>query len=124
MNLVVDQDMSIENIYRLCANTTFDIGMFLTDENGTTTVEGGMAPLLVRSNTRYVCGSNGALSNNCVLRGGEVQVLSSYSLFEEMVFNSSLQGITFHNATSFGAILSNEGELTFQDCAFTVRTKQ
>jgi hypothetical protein len=92
--------------------------MFETTGGG---VVNGMAPLVVRSNTHYVCGDDGSSANSCVLRGGQVQALSSYGMFSEAATNCLFKGITFQNATGAGASLANVGDVTFDDCIFKVR---
>lgn len=117
---IVNADTSIVTTYSLCGNQVYNIGVLFDDVNGTT-LTGGMAPLTARTNTHYICGSTGDVLNNCVLTGGEVQVLSAFTLYQEEVTNCRLQGFTFSMALQAGAALGNSGDITFQDCIFQVR---
>ena len=117
MEAVMEADISPVSTYTLCPNTVFDIG-YLDEESSLVT--NGSAPLLVRSNTHYVCGLGGDVSNNCILRGGDIQVLSSKRLFGESVSNARFHGIIFENALGVGVGLMNEGDITFQDCFIRV----
>jgi len=111
------------NVFNLCPNTTFQIGVFTLDTDGSSSVMlDGTAPLVLRSNVQYVCGLNGDPADLCVLSGGEVQVLSGFSVFGEETTGALLKGITFQNANSdgAGAVLANEGDVSFEDCIFEV----
>jgi len=110
---VSEVNTAIVNTFTLAPNATFFIGTFISDKNGTF-VKGGMAPLLVRKNVHYQC-------DGCVLVGGELQVISKFSLFSETAENARLQGITFRNATMYAASLANQGDIVFEDCVFEVR---
>ena len=114
---VTQADTSEVTTYTLCPNTVFDIGR-LDGLDGT--VVGGMAPLVARSNTHYVCGENGSVADNCVFRGGQVQVFSSFSFFSESTTDCLIKGMTFEDANGAGASLGNVGDITFEDCIFRV----
>ena len=103
--------------YTLCPNTIYKIGSTGTG----TIVEGGSPPLTLRQNTRYICGSDGKSSNNCVLTGGQFQLLSLYNAFDyEIKSNIVLKGITFENGQTAGVLLVAPGDVIFDDCIFRV----
>ena len=104
-------DNSTVNNFTLAANTTFSIGSFVTNENGTF-LEGGMAPLLVRTNVHYKC-------DNCTLVGGTYQVVG-----REPADNVRFQGITFRNATGSAASFTSQGDIVFEKCVFEVSIRQ
>ena len=103
--------------YTLCPNTVYKIG-----SAGTGTVfEDGFPPLTLRQNTRFICGSDGKSSNNCVLTGGQFQLLSLYNAFDfEIKSNIVLKGITFENGQTAGVLLVAPGDVIFDDCIFRV----
>jgi len=100
-------DNSTVNVFTLAANTTFSIGKFITNENGTF-LEGGMAPLLVRQNIQYKC-------DNCALVGGEYQVIGA-----EPADNVRFEGITFRSATTYAVTMGKQGDIVFKSCVFEV----
>ena len=120
LQAMVNADTTIVTTYSLCSNTVYNIGTLLNTPQGTT-LTGGMAPLTARTNSHFICGASGDISNNCVLSGGEVQVISAFSLYQEPVTNCRFQGFTFSMALQAGAALDNSGDVTFQDCVFEVR---
>ena len=104
-DFVKAKDPSVEETVVLCPNTEFNVD--------------AQKPLLLRSNTRYLCGENGSSGNDCRLTGGSYQVLNSPRSFgfEDSV-NILVQGLTFDNSRVAGAVLSNAGDVTFVDCIF------
>ena len=117
LEFVIQADPSQVTTYTLCPNTVFDIGR-LDGMDGD--VVDGMAPLVARSNSHYICGDDGSVSNSCVFRGGQVQVFSSYAYFSESTTNCLIKGVTFESSDGAGASLGNVGEITFEDCIFKV----
>jgi len=103
--------------YTLCPNTIYEIGFL--GSSGIT--EGGFPALTLRQNTRYICGEDGKSSNNCILTGGQIQVLSTFNSFNgESKSNILLKGLTFQKAESAGALLVAPGDVIFEDCIFRV----
>jgi hypothetical protein len=108
-------------IYTLCPNTVFDIGFL--DEMGECCVR-GMYALFTKSKSHIKCGESGSSDNNCTLLGGQVQVASGPTFFDEDVATEVVfQGITFEAAVDTGVLLSHRGDVTFIDCIFKVRKK-
>eukprot|EP00560_Eucampia_antarctica_P005896 CAMPEP_0197841524 /NCGR_PEP_ID=MMETSP1437-20131217/46232_1 /TAXON_ID=49252 ORGANISM="Eucampia antarctica, Strain CCMP1452" /NCGR_SAMPLE_ID=MMETSP1437 /ASSEMBLY_ACC=CAM_ASM_001096 /LENGTH=516 /DNA_ID=CAMNT_0043451299 /DNA_START=477 /DNA_END=2024 /DNA_ORIENTATION=- len=73
----------------------------------------------VLDDTQIICGSSGASSDNCVIKGGDVQVLLRNSLAEDYVRKKAeFHGVTF--ASSYGLSIaawdSPETKVTFVDC--------
>lgn len=103
--------------YTLCPNTVYKIGFL---GNGGIT-EDGFPALTLRQNTRYICGEDGKSSNNCVITGGQFQLLSTYGSFNtEVKANILIKGITFQDGESAGALLVAPGDVIFEDCIFRV----
>ena len=103
--------------YTLCPNTVYKIG----SAGSGSIFEDGFPPLTLRQNTRYICGSDGKSSNNCVLSGGQYQLLSMFSTFDyEIKSNIVLKGITFENGQTAGVLLVAPGDVIFDDCIFRV----
>lgn len=100
--------------YVICPDTVYEIGTIVD-----TRLEGGMAPLLLRSNRVYQCGATGSAENNCVFRFGRFQVISDPNIFAaggEPAQNVSVRGVTFDAAEEAAISLDNAGSITFHDC--------
>lgn len=104
-------------VYTLCPNTVFHLGP--------TTTPGKQSPLVARSNTHFLCGSDGSSANNCVLSGGESQFWSNEDIFdgESVATAVVVQGITFEDAQHVAILLESAGEVTFIDCIIRVSKK-
>jgi len=103
--------------YILCPNTVYKIGFI--GASGVT--EDGFPALVLRQNTRYICGEDGKSSNNCILTGGQFQLLSTFNSFnQEIKANIQIKGITFQDGESAGALLVAPGDVIFEDCIFRV----
>jgi len=103
--------------FTLCPNTVYKIGFL--GAGGVT--EDGFPALVLRQNTRYICGEDGKSSNNCVITGGQFQLLSTYNSFNaEVKRNVLLKGITFQNGQSAGALFVAPGDVIVEDCIFRV----
>lgn len=108
-------------VYTLCPNTVFDIGFL--DEMGECCVR-GMNALFAKSKSHIKCGESGSSNNNCTLLGGQVQVASGPTFFDEDAATEVVfQGITFEAAVDTGVLLAHRGDVTFIDCIFKVRKK-
>ena len=106
----------VDNVYTLCSNTVFDIGV--DDEEGNCCVD-GMSRLYARNRTHIKCGGSGSSNNNCTIMGGQIQLLSRPQTFGETASTAVIfQGITFEAAEDTGVLLGNGGDITFVDCIF------
>jgi hypothetical protein len=110
----------VEKIYTLCPNTTFVVGV--SDGQGGCCSEGQLF-LSPRRNTRTQCGEDGKSSNNCVIVGGESQVIFLEMIEDEGGANVEFAGITFEDASLVTAFLGNAGDVSFTDCVFRVSKK-
>ena len=113
------EDVSIRRRYVLCPGTRFDLG-YVNDQNE---VISGQRMIQLRPNVIYQCGNDGSRSNGCLLNGGDFGVASFYEVFEgvsETVENVLIQGLTFQSQQLFSVVLEAAGDITFEDCAFTV----
>lgn len=103
----------------LCPNTYFQVGS-QTGPNEPCCKDGS-APLTLRQNSRYMCGKDGKSSNNCILKGGMFQAISSAGTFGgEKKLNVRLEGLTFEDGGNSGVLLAAAGDVTFIDCVFRV----
>jgi len=101
----------------LCPGTVYKIGFL--GSGGVT--EDGFPALTIRANTRYLCGEDGKSENNCVITGGQFQIISTFNSFGgEVKDNVLFKGITFQDGESAGALLVAPGDVTFEDCIFRV----
>jgi hypothetical protein len=114
----LDDDQFVQKTYTLCPNTTFDMGY--SDSTGDCCF-GGQIYLSARKNTRFQCGEDGKLENNCLVRGGETHVVYVDLINDEDGDNVEFAGITFEDAKLVTLFLGNAGDITFIDCLFKVR---
>jgi hypothetical protein len=112
--VMAEADPLVSNVYVLCPNTTFNIGVAGDDGICCT---GGMSSLYVQSRSHIKCGESGSSDNNCTLLGGDFQLISGPEPAEEVI----IQGVTFEAAEDSGAFLAGRTEVTFLDCLFKVR---
>jgi hypothetical protein len=111
---------SASYIYTLCPNTVFNIG--IVNERGQCCVDDGMNALVAKSQSHVRCGDSGSSDNNCTLVGGQVQLVSGPSFFQQdAATDVAFQGITFEAAIDTGVLLAHRGDVTFIDCVFKVR---
>lgn len=107
------------HVYRLCPRTTFHL-----DENN----DGEFSyiyPLL--NGTQIICGSSGEGSDNCIIKGGDIQVLLRNSVAEDYVRKETeFYGVTFDssNGLSIAAWDSPQTKATFVDCHWRKNTGQ
>lgn len=96
----------------LCPGT-FLIGNLDEDPSG---VVDGLMPLIAFPRVRYLCGEDGASTNNCVLKGGQIQFWSPNGAAIE----TSVYGVTFEDATYIAILLQGSGQVSFVDCIVRV----
>jgi hypothetical protein len=114
----LDDDQFVQKTYTLCPNTTFVMGF--SDSAGDCCYD-GMIYLSARKNTRFQCGEDGKLENNCLITGGETHVVYVDLINDEDGDNVEFAGITFENAKLVTLFLGNAGDISFIDCLFKVR---
>jgi hypothetical protein len=105
----------------LCPDTVFEIGF---EDPETLLYGNGTSPLVLASNLAYKCGEDGALANNCTLRGGDVHVTSANKFVGEEHSNVIIQGLTFESKNGLVMSLFNGGDVTILDCVFQVSATQ
>jgi hypothetical protein len=110
----------VDKEYILCPNTYFDVGFH--DEFGECCT-GGQMSCYVKSKTHIKCGEDGKSTNNCVIRGGEFQLLVGPQVFEETVTTDVvISGVTWESSENTGMIIAAQGDLTFVDNIIRVRS--
>jgi hypothetical protein len=117
----LDGDPLVQTTYTLCPNTVFEVGF--SDSNGNCCFDGQVF-LTARKNTRFQCGQNGDIDNNCPASGGETHVVFFNEILDEVSTvnnNAEFAGITLENAALVTLFLGSSGDITFQDCIFRVR---
>jgi hypothetical protein len=115
-------DLLVQKTYTLCPNTVFEVGA--SSLFGECCTDGGQNPLVARPNTRFQCGEDGKSANDCVLRGGTFQFLSTFPTSAGTPNeNVEVSGITFENAANGALSLSHAGDITFTDCIIRVRER-
>lgn len=94
--------------YIICPNTVFNLtGEFEWNLNG---------------NTNYVCGYDGASTNNCVVTGGEFQfTVSLFPYNFSSKDNIVISGFTFEKAAIASGAIASSGNFEICDCIFKVR---
>jgi hypothetical protein len=104
--------------YHLCPNTTYEIGL---DEMSHCCLENKFPPFVLRSYTEFICGDDGKSSNNCIIHGGDFQIMSNQHEFTgEPSKEIKFRGVTFANALLMQILIANEGDFYFDDCIFKV----
>ena len=102
----------------LCPDTIYVMGSF--DPIGEVQIE-GWDPIFTRANSIFQCGDDGKSSNNCVITGGDIQILHEVVTYnKESKDNVVVKGITFEDATVAGIMLAASGEISLIDCIFRV----
>lgn len=117
-NLVSLKSPFTVETFILCPDTTYTMGSFdpITNVN-----VDGWKPIFTRANSIFQCGEDGKSSNNCVISGGNFQMMHEVITFNwESKDNVVVKGITFEDATSGGVLLAASGDITFIDCIFRV----
>ena len=117
-----------KTLFVMCPNTTIHLGTLANPITGNVDIIEGDFPLaIVRSNVEVRCGLDGAVENNCVIKGGAFHVIMSprypNGLESERTDNVTIRGMTFTGQLSgestFNAasvVVSNPGSVLFVDC--------
>ena len=115
-----------ERIYILCPNTVFYIGE-PGSGNGLNYTGGSLPLAIFNPNLSVLCGADGSVKNNCVLLGGDHQVLAlSHDMMPsdlKAVYpdasNFRLSGVTMRNAKDLAFSIASAGtDIHIQDCVF------
>ena len=120
--LISDDDKLFQQKrYVICPGTVMDVG-FLVPGTG---IDKGQAPIIPRSNTEIICGEDGKVENNCILRGGDFAVIGVPVFFRQdlSVNNVLIKGFTFEGQVQYAAFLAVPGEIAFENCIFRVSWK-
>ena len=112
LSQVVDGSEDVTVI--LCSGTVFEIGDLDESE---IQVEGGSMPLIAFPRVQYLCGDDGALTNDCIIRGGNTQFWIPPGA---EVGTVTVQGLTFEDANFVSIYLQGTGDITFIDCVVKV----
>ena len=112
VNVIAEKEAAVVHdeftrTYILCPNSTFAVNV-------------GLA--LEKSNVRILCGPDGASSNDCVLKGGSIQV--SIVPHKSAVVDGRIHGLTFSGAAVANVFMSTTSPSHFwlEDCVFRVRS--
>jgi hypothetical protein len=110
------EDVSVPRTIILCPDTDYFMGR--AGENLEEYV-GGFVPIIPRPNSHWKCGENGLVTNNCVLKDGDFQIVSFGDLDMEHT-NITFSGLTFEAAFNGGVLMAQAGDVTFSGCVFRV----
>ena len=116
----VDNVRDIRRELILCPNTIFDMGVQdLRDEK---IFYDGFAAIRPRPNSHWKCGSTGSSHSKCVVRGGDIAILSvdNDDSLDKDANGVIFEGITFELSIRSSAVFSKRGDITFVDCIFRV----
>jgi hypothetical protein len=92
--------------YVMCPNTVYEAKDYEIQLNG---------------NASYLCGSNGVSANQCIIRGGDIQVgIRWYSYDESSKINILVSGFTFEKSRYGNVAIDVNGRSIFRDCIFKV----
>jgi hypothetical protein len=91
-------------------------------ESNTSTVYAPTDKFLeLNGNASYLCGVNGALANQCIIRGGSIHVgVFLYSYGGSSKDNILVSGFTFEQSEFSNVAIAASGRLMFRDCVFKV----
>ena len=94
--------------YIMCPNTVYLVNDYeLFELNG---------------NANYLCGTSGASSNNCIVRGGAVQLsITLYPYGFSVKDNILISGFTFEQGELTNGVIAAGGQYTIRDCIFQVK---
>lgn len=113
-----DNKLFTEKTFVLCPNSVIDVGYIVPGEG----IKNGQAPLVPRSNSKFLCGDDGKSENNCILRGGDFGLAVIPVIFDQdtAVNNVVIRGFTFEGQKqhSFYGIMA--GSIRLEDCIFRV----
>ena len=77
--------------------------------------------LLLNGNATYLCGEDGSSANNCIIRGGYIQVaIFLYAYDRAPKDNILVSGFTFEDNPFNNLVVAMNGRSTFRDCIFKV----
>jgi len=103
--------------YTMCPNTLSIIGEL---DYSNKLISGTGSPAIpLRSNLHLKCGESGDRENNCVIRGGDVQIdgTNYFGLGkDESIENVIIEGFIFEQATRYSVWATRRGDITFIDC--------
>jgi hypothetical protein len=75
----------------------------------------------LNGNASYLCGTNGASANQCIISGGYLQLgILLFSYGDSSKDNILVSGFTFEKSTSANVAIAVNGRSIFRDCIFKV----
>ena len=112
---LIDASASNTRTYILCPDTTYELG-------SAGTAVSSLPVVINRPNMRVLCGFDGKRENNCVISGGETQLVVfnefGLSLSDNDVNNVQIRGITFQMAEKVNVVVALAGNIKLIDCVF------
>ena len=103
-------DVATQVTYVMCPNTVY----LANDEE----------LLYLNGNANYLCGADGSSANNCIIRGGSLQLAIFLPTFDSAPKDNILvSGFIFEQSTFSNAAISMSGRSTIRDCIFRVRSQ-
>lgn len=118
-DLEVAANTTVHRRYRLCKRREFSANSINVNFN----LGSGQRPLTARPNLFVKCGSSGKLENECIIKGGDLHIdaTDKFGSTEEAV-NVEFKGMTFTGSNKYSFWGTKPGNITFTNCAFTVRS--
>lgn len=113
-----DDNLFLQKKFVICPGTIIDLG-FLVPGVG---IEKGQTPIIPRSNTEIICGEDGRVENNCLVRGGDFALIAVPVFFRQdlTVNNVLIKGLTFEGQAQYISFMAVPGDIVFEDCIFRV----
>ena len=113
-----DDNLFLQKKFVICPGTIIDLG-FLVPGVG---IEKGQTPIIPRSNTEIICGEDGRVENNCLIRGGDFALIAVPVFFRQdlSVNNVLIKGLTFEGQVQYVSFMAVAGDIVFEDCIFRV----
>lgn len=106
--------------YEICPNTVVNVGF---QEQGLQYTNGSVPLVVVNPNLHVKCGSDGSSDNNCIVRGGDIQVIAPSQVdvpnTHPNAENFLIEGFTFEGASQLTMlILAPGGNIIVRNCIF------
>ena len=113
LNQIADNEKNVntnqQRTYHLCPNTNYDMAKIDFHNEFVR----GQKPISAQPNLRVVCGNDGRLQDNCVLRGGDLHI-DATDLYgrRKRAANVYFEGITFADTERYMVWGNKPGKMT------------
>ena len=119
-----DSSDPAQRIYTVCPNTVLRVGVQV---QGLDYMDGTVPLVVLNPNLVIRCGNDGSVKNNCVMKGGDIQVLAPLAAdvpnTNPSADNLLIEGFIFEGASLMAILFRAPGRrIQIVDCAFVHTT--